>query len=136
MKWPNDILADGVKIAGILVNSLTMGNNTQMTIGMGINISNSQPTSCLNDILGEQISPELLLAAYLEEFDEYITEWNPNAVIETYLANWYHKGKFAKLKGSEERVKLATIGKSGEIIAQAEDGSHRVLLSSTEFEYI
>ena len=41
IKWPNDILADGIKIAGILVNSLTMGTNTQMTIGMGINISNS-----------------------------------------------------------------------------------------------
>ena len=45
VKWPNDILADGIKIAGILVNSLTMGNNCQMTIGMGINVSNSQPTT-------------------------------------------------------------------------------------------
>jgi len=37
IKWPNDILIDNKKIAGILVESKTQGNHTIYIIGIGIN---------------------------------------------------------------------------------------------------
>ncbi len=42
IKWPNDIIVDNKKIAGILVENSFMGNNIQSVIGVGININQMQ----------------------------------------------------------------------------------------------
>ena len=38
LKWPNDILADGAKLGGILVETVTQGGRHVAVIGMGINV--------------------------------------------------------------------------------------------------
>lgn len=40
IKWPNDCLVNGKKIAGILVENIIKGNSTKMIVGIGININN------------------------------------------------------------------------------------------------
>lgn len=42
IKWPNDILLDGKKIAGILLESRTSGRRAMSVIGIGINVCQSK----------------------------------------------------------------------------------------------
>ncbi|MFV2091858.1 MAG: biotin--[acetyl-CoA-carboxylase] ligase, partial [Hyphomicrobiales bacterium] len=43
LKWPNDVLADGAKIAGILIQTEPGGAQTAVAIGIGINVVVSPP---------------------------------------------------------------------------------------------
>ena len=38
LKWPNDVLIDGRKVAGILVVSRSTGDTSQLQVGIGVNI--------------------------------------------------------------------------------------------------
>jgi BirA family transcriptional regulator, biotin operon repressor / biotin---[acetyl-CoA-carboxylase] ligase len=44
LKWPNDVLIDGHKCSGILLESWTSANGLQVAIGIGINVL-SQPSN-------------------------------------------------------------------------------------------
>lgn len=39
LKWPNDVLFDGKKLAGILLESSTMGDRLAVAIGIGVNVA-------------------------------------------------------------------------------------------------
>lgn len=56
LKWPNDIYySNKTKIGGIVVNSVLRGHNVHCFIGCGLNVANSLPTTCINDILKRQL---------------------------------------------------------------------------------
>lgn len=44
LKWPNDILVGGKKVAGILLNTVTKFRKPWMVVGIGINVNNEIPT--------------------------------------------------------------------------------------------
>ena len=39
IKWPNDILLNGKKVAGILIETVLQGNRVSMVLGIGINLT-------------------------------------------------------------------------------------------------
>jgi BirA family biotin operon repressor/biotin-[acetyl-CoA-carboxylase] ligase len=52
LKWPNDVLVDGAKVAGLLVEGLAGGR--AMSIGIGVNVASAPeglayPTHCLKE---------------------------------------------------------------------------------------
>lgn len=52
MKWPNDIYYnDLMKLGGVLVNSTLMGETFYILIGCGFNVTNSNPTICINGLI-------------------------------------------------------------------------------------
>lgn len=57
IKWPNDIYANGAKIGGILCQSEFKDGAFRVTTGIGINISNKEPTTCLQEVLSTAESP-------------------------------------------------------------------------------
>lgn len=80
LKWPNDILINGKKTAGILVESTSKGSKIErVAIGMGINVNQSifqgsfniEPTSIRNEI-NEIVDRENLLAELLNNFEEQL----------------------------------------------------------------
>ncbi|XP_046402996.1 biotin--protein ligase isoform X2 [Ischnura elegans] len=55
LKWPNDIYAgNSDKIGGVIVNSTSTKNSLVCNVGCGLNISNSVPTVCVNDLIKNQ----------------------------------------------------------------------------------
>ncbi len=83
LKWPNDVLINGRKIAGILLESVKVENNYYLIIGIGINITYhpdniDQPTTSL---IGENlpsIEPQALLKILIENFEKYYQIWYNN----------------------------------------------------------
>ncbi|CAG5120576.1 unnamed protein product [Candidula unifasciata] len=52
LKWPNDIYyGKEMKLGGVLVTSTVVDTRIYATIGCGFNVSNSNPTICINDII-------------------------------------------------------------------------------------
>ncbi|KAG8233197.1 hypothetical protein J437_LFUL008960 [Ladona fulva] len=55
LKWPNDIYSGATdKIGGVIVNSTSTRSNLICNVGCGLNISNSVPTICVNDLIRER----------------------------------------------------------------------------------
>ena len=43
IKWPNDVLHEGKKVAGILLTTITRSKKSWMLVGVGINVNNEIP---------------------------------------------------------------------------------------------
>ncbi|CAF2160185.1 unnamed protein product [Rotaria magnacalcarata] len=70
IKWPNDIFIgnDFAKLGGILATSSICGNYASINLGIGVNISNIQPSVCLNNAIDQQQSTSNLTHFTIEEF--------------------------------------------------------------------
>jgi BirA family biotin operon repressor/biotin-[acetyl-CoA-carboxylase] ligase len=146
-KWPNDVLIDGRKICGILVETRSSGRKLIFVIvgiGMNVNVASDtlfpqsirSTTSSLQDELGRKIRLSTLLRAVLEElerlYDLFIAGDSQSILVE-----WK---KFASFLGQEivvvdhDRVfcgKACDIDKDGQLVARLENGSTRRFLSGT-----
>jgi len=77
VKWPNDVQARGKKLAGILIETATSGDERFVLVGTGINVNfDPRPYDEVRDIatsvaveLGREVDREPLLAAYLAHFE-------------------------------------------------------------------
>ncbi|XP_046847972.1 LOW QUALITY PROTEIN: biotin--protein ligase-like [Xenia sp. Carnegie-2017] len=100
IKWPNDIyFGNMTKIGGILVNSIIQGRCLWAVIGIGINVDNHQPTTCINKIieqhkLSKKISKEELLARILNKMEELVEDFQlngPEMFLQKYYSRWLHR---------------------------------------------
>ena len=94
LKWPNDVLVNGKKICGILLESTSQGNKIErVVIGVGLNVNqglfqgnfNLEPTSVKLE-LGESVDREKLLAELLNTFEELIQkiDTNPDEIMKDW----------------------------------------------------
>ena len=51
IKWPNDIYVNQMKIGGILCQSICRDGVFHVVVGVGLNVNNSEPTTCLADLV-------------------------------------------------------------------------------------
>lgn len=76
LKWPNDVLVDGLKISGILAEVLP-GDPMSVVIGAGVNTRMSEapvPTATSFALLGHTVDDDRLLADYLEALRDLIAQ--------------------------------------------------------------
>jgi BirA family biotin operon repressor/biotin-[acetyl-CoA-carboxylase] ligase len=113
VKWPNDVLLSGKKVAGILIETITQANQKFYILGIGINCHQSQ-----NDFPGElastatsidiqskavcdrnSIAKRLLvnldsyLAAALNNPDDIVEKWNGRNMLLSRRITVEHNGK-------------------------------------------
>jgi biotin--protein ligase len=129
LKWPNDIYAQlpgssnnpVVKIGGILVNSSYSGSTFDVVTGIGLNLSNTLPTTSLNLLASSQVPPlkafthEKLLASILAHFETLYSTFCQAGFTkdmeEEYYNNWLHTDQIVTLEsegGVKARIKGIT----------------------------
>ena len=85
LKWPNDLLAQERKLAGILSESIVAAGETNPTVVVGTGINVNWPpvlpadlahlATALNRESGGEVDRAELLVAILENLDDYLDDW-------------------------------------------------------------
>ena len=128
LKWPNDVLVNGRKIAGILLESVKVENNYYLIIGIGINITYhpdniDQPTTSLISENLPSIEPQALLEKLIENFEKYYQIWHNNGfsfIRESWLKHAYklHENISVKYQNDIVTGLFKDIDSTGRIILQ------------------
>lgn len=77
LRWPNDVMVSGRKIAGILVENRVVGSYIEASVvGVGVNVNNDveavPEATSLKEILGRNLSLSHLLNEFLKRFLDII----------------------------------------------------------------
>ncbi|HEX3953750.1 MAG TPA: biotin--[acetyl-CoA-carboxylase] ligase [Stellaceae bacterium] len=127
-KWPNDLLANGRKLSGILLESETTVNDSVdfVVIGIGVNLASTPasgeveypPTSIVAEG-GAAPAPEVPLAAFARSFDEWARRWREHGFAPVRTA-WLAR---ARGLGEPIRVRLERHTLTGRFVDLDEDGA-------------
>jgi biotin--protein ligase len=102
IKWPNDLYLKGLKVGGILCTSSYQPKVYNICTGIGLNVDNEEPTTCLNAALKEMnanlptLKREDILASFFNKFEvlfEIFTNEGFQALEEQYYNSWLHSGQ-------------------------------------------
>lgn len=136
IKWPNDILVDRKKIAGVLIRNIFMGSTIRSSvIGFGLNVNQTlfstlqTPVTSLRSITGKEHSvPEIRLQIYSKFRKLYDLLEKGKSLKDLYLMMLYgYEEVFSFYDMKEQRYK------SGEIIDVMGSG-HLVVKVGTTIE--
>lgn len=135
IKWPNDVLISGKKVAGILMQNVFEGGELRASIvGIGINVNldaSSFPeisavATSLSGESGRDLHPWQLLPSLLRQFDQFYDELgNGRAIYERWLSGVETLGKVVQVRcgDSVEEGYAASINEDGSITLRRSDGS-------------
>lgn len=126
LKWPNDILVDGKKISGILLESQISNGITKLVIGIGLNvihapkISEYETTSVLACLSNSTIVPEkvAIFNIFLQRFAINLSHWHKYG-IEDIVAKWK---KYAFKMNKIINIVQGNVNITGELIDIAING--------------
>ncbi|OUR91428.1 biotin--[acetyl-CoA-carboxylase] ligase [Flavobacteriales bacterium 34_180_T64] len=133
VKWPNDILSEDKKIAGILIENVIKQNKLQASIiGFGLNINQTsfenlpQATSIYN-ITGRLFNHDEILHLILKNLEHYfalLEQKKYDDLINSYENHLFRKNKpstFKNIEGLKFSGYIKGITQSGQLIIQLED---------------
>jgi len=112
VKWPNDLLIDEKKVAGLLLESKISGENCEFVVlGIGLNID-SNPDNVIFSAgnlkdFSITISIELALQNFLDEFEKLYQNWRDfgfKGIRKLWLENAYKLGEKITVKLDEEKI--------------------------------
>ena len=116
LKWPNDIYAgQQCKIGGVLIYTPTIGTSVQANIGVGVNLSNEEPTKCINQMAKEKglnpISREIFLSQLFNKLEFYLDAIEKNfelnkEIFDKYHKYWLHSDQSVKVQCDDGSMKL------------------------------
>lgn len=146
LKWPNDLLLGGAKVAGILLESLggEGGRLDTLVIGFGVNCRHHPadtpfPATDLA-VAGAHVTPSALVAALAARFEEAVATWDEGADFERIRRAW-----LARATGLGERITVrlgsgrelagtfADLDAQGSLVLRAADGSERAVAAGDVF---
>ncbi|MFC3071910.1 biotin--[acetyl-CoA-carboxylase] ligase [Shinella pollutisoli] len=144
VKWPNDLLIDGCKISGILVEAEVLPDGRQaVVIGCGVNIATAPdaglyPIATLRQF-GVSASPEELFAHLFAEMAEALSLWNRGDGVAAVMARWR-----AVASGVGEKItvnlpdrsisgRFAGIDDTGLLRLETGDGGERLIAAGDVF---
>lgn len=137
IKWPNDIIANGKKIAGILCESMPLENGLLIVCGIGINISQNREFFEKNGLTnggsiftqtGCKVEAEELLCKIVNTLDCYTKSKNIEKIIEEYKKVCLNIEKRVKVigKDSTETGICEDIDIDGGLLVKTEKGLIKV----------
>jgi BirA family biotin operon repressor/biotin-[acetyl-CoA-carboxylase] ligase len=126
-KWPNDVLLNGRKIAGVLLESETMGSEklSFVVVGVGVNLIASPQgtefpaTSIMEEGLGE-VMPEVMLEEFAAHFQLWFARWRAEGFAPVRAA-WSAAAAIAR--GEAIRVRLESRALYGRFLDLDHEGN-------------
>ena len=137
IKWPNDIILNGKKVAGILLETKITGKNGVIAVGIGINANNTEfseeisdkATSIFLQTGKRQDETALVIGVYeklLEIYERFLKGFDN--IREEYVKKCIMLNREITVitDSGSRRMFAVGIGKNGELIAEA-DGKQEAI---------
>lgn len=121
LKWPNDILSDGKKLAGVLIEAEGQSDGQcHLVIGIGINFDMPKKSAAeidqawidLKTLAGDRIDRNHFVACLIEELDDIVREYKDNR-LDNLAKEWNLSNAF---KASDVEISSNTSIKFGKCI--------------------
>ncbi len=141
IRWPNDVMLHGRKVAGVLLEGETENGRLERAIlGVGVNVNQERMTPELAEIAislreatGAEYLREALLEAILgrlEQAYDMLLEQGPAAVLQAFRrASSWTQGKRVVVEG--ETGVTAGLSPEGYLLLRAPDGTVRPVLAGS-----
>lgn len=135
LKWPNDILIDGKKCAGILLESeAAIGQPLPWVVaGMGVNLAVA-PEGAVS--LPQAGAAVLTPAAFLDHFEPVLTTWYDRWLVRGFADVQTAWGSYAVNRGKPIRVRLTREELGGVFEGIDEHGALRLRLADNTLRLI
>lgn len=138
IKWPNDVLAGGRKLCGVLPEAHWAGTRLQaLLLGIGINVaaqsvpeasSVSFPATSVESAAGRPVAAADLLRSVLQ----HLLAWLPQLTSDEFLQAWEQRLAY---RGQAVHLQTEPAPVMGLLVGLAGDGSLRLSIDGTERTY-
>ena len=145
LKWPNDVLADGAKMAGILLeSSMLAADRFALAIGIGVNVvaypeDVPYPVTSLRT-LGSSCDAETLFLALSDAWNVNMRLWNQGRGLENIRRRWLSRaaglgGQVAvRVEGEVIRGVFETIDEDCRFVIRDDGGAiHKIAAGDVHF---
>lgn len=146
LKWPNDVLVDGAKIAGVLVETTRIRPSGPLValIGIGINVARApdgldQPATSLKGVLedgtrtdmgGDRIAPsrDAVLVRLDRALCEWLARWADGAGWTEVREAWMRRNGLVgrrvrvEMGGAPRHGVMKGLGATGSLLVETDDG--------------
>ena len=143
LKWPNDVLVEGRKISGILLES---GQHTRgglwLAIGIGVNLAHhpddsERPATDLR-AQGGEIAVDAAAERLSRRFDHWLNRWAQdgfNPIREAWLSRVHGLGERCVVRLDHETLEgvFADLGPDGSLRLDLKDGGRRFISAGDVF---
>ena len=153
IKWPNDVLVDGKKVAGSRAECVTHGDEiAHVVLGVGVNVNVELPAlrealgpaggfaTSLRAALGREVNRNELAAAYLSRLDTWARRYRDEGAA-PILAAWRDRdvitGRRVEARGSAGAIEGRAVGMNalGHLVID-ETGGHRHVVAGGEIRIL
>tara|TARA_B100000989_G_scaffold257195_1_gene206629 strand:- start:1032 stop:1832 length:801 start_codon:yes stop_codon:yes gene_type:complete len=143
VKWPNDVLINGKKIAGILLEVADFNvEEPSVIVGVGVNISKTPekfeyPVTCINDYKTGHTSVDSVFISLLNHFVYWFHIWEDNgfgAIKDEWMRRAFKLGGSVSVEntnGFKAEYKFRGIDMEGAILLDDENGKRSRVRSGT-----
>ncbi|HAV10087.1 MAG TPA: biotin--[acetyl-CoA-carboxylase] ligase [Dehalococcoidia bacterium] len=136
IKWPNDVLINGKKVCGILIENEVMGNTVNSSnVGIGINVDFDpskypdimQAATSLSHECGHSLNKDDVICAVLKKFDGlYLRVKAGNSVYEDWRDAMDVVGRLIRVKAGESVIEgmVEAVTYGGNLVVRRSDGRY------------
>lgn len=136
VKWPNDILVSGEKIAGMLSEMETDGKSVRhLAIGIGLNVNNdpgpvTPPATSVKKLLGRPVSKSVLLERFLDSLEAAMGHMSWRETLDTWrrLAVTLNRPVRVETRNETVRGTALDVDDTGALVVRMADGSVKRIL--------
>lgn len=149
LKWPNDVLLNGGKVAGILLETVLRQNRfAGLSIGVGVNLAEApgadqveahalRPVSLAGET-GARVTPEEfldLLAPAYARYETQLTTYGFAPLRDAWLARAARLGETvtARLPGEEVTGRFDTVDEAGHLVLSTPKGRRSIAAAEVYF---
>ncbi|HEX3523835.1 MAG TPA: biotin--[acetyl-CoA-carboxylase] ligase [Stellaceae bacterium] len=126
-KWPNDVLVNGRKVAGVLLEAEMIGRHRPsfVVVGVGVNLATAPqdtefPATSLLQEGWATVPPRVMLEGFVEHFQMWEMRWRMEGFAPVRAA-WLAAA--ASARGEPIRVRLEAASLHGRFLDMDEDGA-------------
>ncbi|HOV04724.1 MAG TPA: biotin--[acetyl-CoA-carboxylase] ligase [Hyphomicrobiales bacterium] len=143
VKWPNDVLLDGKKIAGILIEANEIAGRRTVVVGIGVNCAHHPegtewPATSLA-AAGLAVSPDEVFACLAGSLAATLAEWDRGAGLAAIRRAWLDIASglgepiVVRLPQSTVSGHFSTIDRDGRLVLRLASGEERRIAAGDVF---